>query len=139
MNELATIQNQRFDVLEKVMYDNFEEGDFPVTHTFLDGIYVREIFMPAGSLITSKRHKTRHPFSVIEGVVSVWVNGGKEQLIKAPYEGITEPNTRRILYIHEDCKWLTYHLNPDNVDVSEIECRIIDRHENILLTKNLIT
>lgn len=130
MSEVAKISNQRIDELEKVTVGIFNEVDCPLKHTFLDGVYVREIFMPAGTLILSKIHKTRHPFSVIEGIVSVWVNGGEEHIIVAPYEGITEPNTQRLLYIHEDCVWLTYHLNPDNEDVGEIEERIIEKHEN---------
>lgn len=134
MTRLATIQNDRIDELEKVMVDNFKPGEFPLKHTFLDGVYIREIFMPKGSFITSKIHKTRHPFVVKEGVVSVWINGGKEVLISAPFEGITEPGTRRILYVHEDTTWVTLHLNPDNEDLEQIEDRIIEKHENLLLT-----
>lgn len=137
MNEVTTISNERIDQLEKVMVDNFPKGYYPLNHTFLDGVYVRTIFMPAGSLITSKKHRTRHPFSVVEGVVSVWVNEGEEQILKAPYEGITEPGTRRVLYIHEDCIWVTYHLNPDNEDVDEIEERIIEKRENPLLNNKV--
>jgi len=135
-NELKISNNDRIDLLEKVMLENFEEVDCPLIHTFLDGIYVREIFMEAGRLVISKIHKTRHPYSVIEGEVIVSING-KVQLIKAPYEGITEPNTRRVLYVTKDCRWLTYHLNPDNESVEQIEDRIIEKHENILLNKKI--
>lgn len=138
MNEVTTILNERIDLLEKVMVENFNEIDCPLKHTFEDGFYVREIFMPKGSLITSKIHKTRHPYFVTEGVVSVWVNGGQELLIKAPAEGITEPGTRRILYIHENCKWVTFHLNPDNEDLEGIEDRIIEKHINPLLSNNIM-
>lgn len=136
MNEVTEISNQRIDQLEKVMVENFQEVDCPLIHRFIDGVYIREIFMPKGSLVTSKIHRTRHPYIVTEGVVSVWVNGGKEVMIHAPFEGITEPGTRRILYIHEDCRWVTFHLNPDNEYLEDIENRIIEKHENKLLTKN---
>lgn len=137
MNNSTQIStNDRIDELEKVMLNNFNENDFPLKHIFLDGVYVREIFMPAGSFITSKIHLTRHPFSVVEGVVSVWLNDGQEQLIIAPYEGVTEVGTRRILYVHENARWLTYHLNPDNENLEQIENRIIEKHENPLLKMN---
>lgn len=135
MNELTTISNERIDQLEKVMVDNFDEIDCPLKHIFLDGVYIREIFMAKNSLVTSKIHLTRHPFVVTEGVVSVWINGGKELLIEAPYEGITEPGTRRILYCHTDVRWTTLHLNPDNEDLESIEERIIEKHDNLLINK----
>lgn len=135
MNEVIIIQNERIDQLEKVMLDNFNEIDCPLIHTFEDGFYVREIFMPKGSLITSKIHKTRHPYFVTEGVVSVWVNDGNEFLIKAPFNGITESGTRRVLYCHTDVRWVTFHLNPDNEDLEAIEERIIEKHDNLLINK----
>lgn len=135
MNELAQIPIEKIDQLEKVMVENFPIIDCPLIHRFIDGVYIREIFMPKGSLVSSKIHKTRHPYIVTEGVVSVWVNGGKEVLIKAPFDGITEPGTKRILYCHTDVRWATFHLNPDNEDLEGIENRIIEKHENKLLTE----
>lgn len=123
------------DQLEKVMLDNFPMVECPLTHRFTDGLYVREIFMPAGSLITSKIHKTQHQYFVLKGKVMVWVDG-EEQIIEAPYIGITEPNTQRVLYVVEDCIWATSHPNPDNETVEQIEERILEKHENILLTDN---
>ena len=29
--------------------------------------------------------------------------------------GLTEAGTKRILYIHEDTTWLTFHANPQNI------------------------
>jgi len=129
-NEVSEI-----DQLEKVMLDNFPMVECPLKHRFTDGLYVREIFMPAGSLITSKIHKTQHQFFVLKGSVVVWIDGD-EQLIEAPYIGITEPNTQRVLYVVEDCIWATSHPNPNNESVEQIEARILEQHENILLTDN---
>lgn len=135
MNELTTISNERIDQLEKVMIENFDEIECPLIHRFEDGFYVREIFMPKGSLITSKIHKTRHPYFVTEGVVSVWVNDGKELLIEAPFNGITEDGTRRVLYCHTDVRWVTFHLCFENETLEQIEKRIIERHDNLLINK----
>lgn len=127
--------NERVDELEVAMVDNFPIIHCPVTHRFTDGMYVREIFMPAGSLITSKIHKTQHQYFVLKGKVSVWIDEGIEQIIEAPFIGITEPGTRRVLYIHEDCIWATSHPNPDNETVEQIEERIIEKHDNLLLSE----
>ena len=115
------------------MLNNFDVVECPLNHTFTPGLYIREIFMPKDSVITSKIHKTEHPFIVSKGVVSVSIDAGEWQLIEAPYSGITKPGTRRILWVHEDTIWTTIHANPDNENENEIEERIIEKHENPLL------
>lgn len=125
--------NHKIDELESIMVENFPIIDCPVKHHFTDGLYVREIFMPAGSLITSKIHKTQHQFFVLQGKCIVWIDG-VEHLIEAPYIGVTEPGTRRVLYIVENTIWATSHPNPDNETVEQIEERIIEKHDNPCLS-----
>lgn len=133
-NEIAKqTLTHKIDELESVMLDNFPIVDCPVTHRFTEGMYVREIFMPAGSLITSKIHKTQHTYFVMKGKCIVWIDG-VEHLIEAPYIGVTEPNTRRVLYILEDCIWATSHPNPENENVEQIGERIIEKHDNPCLS-----
>lgn len=106
----------------------------PVKHIFTPGLYSREIFMPKGTLVTSKIHKTEHPYVISMGVVSVWTEMDGVINIAAPYSGITKPGTRRLIYVHEDCIWTTFH--PTNhTDVDKIEEDIIEKHDNKLLVK----
>ena len=132
MNDL--LKKGSIDELESAMLNNFAQVECPLTHRFTEGLYVREIFMPAGTLITSKIHKTQHQYFVLQGKAIVWIDG-KEELIEAPHIGITEPNTQRVLYILEDCVWATSHPNPDNETVEQIEERILEKHDNLLLTE----
>lgn len=92
------------------------------------GEYIREIFMPAGTLLTSKIHKTVHPYKVITGKVYVWTPDEGLVLLTAPCCGITKPMTRRVLFTLEDTIWRTYH-STDETDVSAIERQIIVPHE----------
>lgn len=105
---------------------------FEYKHEFFPGLYVRTIFMPAGSLLTSKIHKTRHPFVVLEGQALMWGADSGAQHIMAPYRGATEPGTRRILYILEGCVWSTFHpITEDEFEnLEKIEERIIQRNHN---------
>jgi hypothetical protein len=127
----------KIDELEAAMLNNFSMINCPLVHRFTEGLYVREIFMPAGSLITSKIHKTQHQFFILKGAVSVWNNDGEEVYLEAPYIGTTEPGTRRILYIWEDCIWATSHPNPNNETVEQIEERILEKYDNPLLSEDL--
>lgn len=113
-----------------------EPVEMPLTHRFTDGMYIREIFMPAGTLLTSKIHKTRHPFVVSKGKCIVY-DGSKPETISAPYTGITEANTRRLLYIEEDTIWTTFHVT-NKTDVDEIEKEIIKDHKNNLVDEELL-
>lgn len=105
----------------------------PLTHTFADGIYVREIFMPAGMLIVSKIHKFEHPYFVLSGDVSVFTEEGAVR-IKAPFSGITPAGTKRILYIHEDTTWITVHATKET-NLEKIEEEIIAKTYNELPSK----
>lgn len=115
----------------------------PLVHRFTEGMYMREIFMPAGSLWTSKIHKTEHPYVVSYGKVAVSVDADEWYEITAPYTGITKPGTRRVLYILEDCIWTTFHridgMKSEFNDLSEkeieeivkgIEDKILEPHIN---------
>ncbi len=80
----------------------------PLKHTFADGLYIREIFMPKGQIISTGIHKKEHPYFVLKGDISVLTDEGIKR-IKAPYNGITKPGTKRLIYMHEDSVWITVH------------------------------
>jgi hypothetical protein len=136
--------DQIVDNLEAIMMQFPEELiDGPLVHKFTDGMYIREIFMPAGSLWTSKIHKTEHPYVVSYGKAAVSIDAQEWYEITAPYTGITKPGTRRVLYILEDCIWTTFHridgmkseyndLSSEEIDkiVEEIEDKILEPHIN---------
>lgn len=103
------------------------KGDcFSLKHTFVDGAYVREIFMPKGALLTSKIHKITHPYFIMKGDVSVLTEEGVIRL-RAPYSGITKAGTKRVLYIHEDTTWITVHVTKHK-DLKKIEKQIIAKN-----------
>lgn len=95
----------------------------PVKHSFADGCYIREIFNPAGELLVTKIHKKEHPFFLMKGKMSILTEDGVVHL-EAPHHGITKPGTKRIIYTHEDCVFITVHAT-DKTDVEEIEKEVI--------------
>lgn len=92
---------------------------FHTEHTVTPGMYMRELTMPAGAIVVSQIHLHEHPFIVVKGEVSVY--DGKELVrIKAPYKGITKPGTKRVLYIHEETTWITFHAT-EETDLDMLE------------------
>ena len=109
--------------LAKVPGARFGDDVAPLRHLFGDGLYCREITMPAGMLLTSKIHKTTHPYFVMTGDVSVLTDEGPIR-IKAPYFGITQAGTKRVLYVHEETIWITVHATKET-DLEKIEEQVI--------------
>lgn len=104
--------NNKIDKFEALMLQNFPTVECPLSHRFAPGMYIRKIFMPAGKdgiWVTSLIHNTIHPFFVLKGRVTVYSEIDGVQEIEAPYEGMTYPETRRILHVHEDTIWVTCH------------------------------
>ena len=99
----------------------------PLRHFFADGCYIREIFNPAGELIVTKKHKISHPFFLLQGQMSILTEGG-EQMIRAPFYSITEAGTKRVIYAHTDCIFVTVHVT-DKTDIDEIEKDIIEEEK----------
>lgn len=121
-----------FDDIEAKMAQ-FPQVRLPLNHLFTPGLYIREVLLPKGTLLTSKIHMTEHPFVISRGLVSVWsgIEGEKPMLFGAPYTGVTKSGTRRIIYAHEDTIWSTFHVTKET-DIEKIERDIIFRHQNHL-------
>ena len=124
------------DGVEAAMLEAYPRIAPETRHIFTPGMYSRTICMLAGDLITSKIHKTEHQFVVQCGSVSVWTKENGVITLHAPYHGITYPDTRRILFVHTDCVWTTFH--PTNeTDLDKLEELLIMKHENLNLERSI--
>ena len=74
--------------------------------------------MPKDLVVSTKIHTKNHPFFIMKGEASIYSDNGVER-IKAPYHGITEAGTKRVLYIHEECTFITVH-RTDCLDIDDI-------------------
>jgi hypothetical protein len=95
----------------------------PVKHTFAGGCYIREIYNPAHELIVTKIHKKEHPFFLMKGEMSILTEEGIQN-IKAPYQGVTKPGTKRAIYTHEECIFITVHAT-ENTTVEDVEEEVV--------------
>lgn len=102
--------------------------ELPVTHRFTKGMYIREIQIPAGTMLTSMTHKTEHPFVISKGSIMVTSDNEGSVVYEAPYTGITKPNTRRALHSLTDVVWTTFHVT-DETDVEKICEQILEPHD----------
>jgi hypothetical protein len=120
---MATPAQKSVDQMQ-ARFSKEHQVECPLEHTFTPGLYTRKIFMPKGTLIISKIHKTEHPFACLSGHAAVWVEGQGVVHIKGGHLGVTKAGTRRVLYMHEDTVWVTFHPT-DKTDLEAIEADVI--------------
>lgn len=85
----------------------------PVTHTFSNGIYTREIFIPKGQYIMGKIHRHEHPNFIVKGAVIMMTDAGVEKL-QAYHSMVSPAGIKRFLFTLEDTIWITVHRTDAN-------------------------
>lgn len=111
MNELLSRLTMREEIawLEQHMVRE-EQIDLPVTERLCDGMYVREMKIPKGTVLTGKIHIREH-VSVVNGDITIVTERGIQR-----YTGhhvlISPAGTKRVGLAHEDTVWTTIHATP---------------------------
>jgi quercetin dioxygenase-like cupin family protein len=85
-----------------------DQVDIPVTQYFCNGVYAREITIPAGTLITGKIHKHPCLSIVLTGKMEVITDEGP-RVIVAPLVYESPAGVKRAGRALEDCRWITIH------------------------------
>lgn len=110
--------------LEAVML-RMPQVEIKTTHHFAPGIYMREIFIPKGTTLTGKIHKTEHLNILSQGDLSVMTEDGIKRF-KASNIIKSNPGIKRVGFAHEDSVWITVHPNvTDERDVPAIEAALV--------------
>jgi hypothetical protein len=102
-----------------------DSPECPLKHDFADGIYMRQIRIPKGTVLTGKIHRHRHPNVLLSGECIVYTEGRGPEHLKAPLAMISEPGTKRAIYAMSDLHWITFHNVGDERDLAKIEDWVI--------------
>jgi len=129
MTTLQKISRNNIEMFEKIILSipGSKAGDsdeMPLKHTFADGIYVREIFIPKGHIIVGKIHRHKHPNFLMSGKVRIFTESEGDQVLTAPLSMISPAGTKRVVVALEDTVWITVHAT-DKTDPVEIEKDVI--------------
>lgn len=104
---------------------NIDVDEFPVKHSFAEGVYIREILMPKNMVIVGKLHRDSYFNVMVSGDISCLTENGIKRLV-GTHESIAPPMTKRFGYTHEDTRWITVHSNPENItDIPTLEKMIL--------------
>ena len=125
MSQVAQLDDSRAKVEAlQVELSKLPQLELPTEHIFHGGMYCRQLFQPAGSLVVGKVHKKEHFFMVVQGTVAV-TGDGETLLFTAPYLLTSKPGTKRALYAETDTIYMTIH-RADSTTVEEVETELVE-------------
>lgn len=99
-----------------------EKREFAVEHTVKDGMYMRKLFIPKGSLIIGKIHKLDCLNIVAAGDISVVTESGSAR-VRAGYTVASPAGIQKVGYAHEDTVFINV-FRTDETDIERIEEQI---------------
>jgi len=112
-----------FENIVKSMPGSLGEDPFPLVHSFVNGLYIRQVTVPARTLTVTKIHAVEHAFFLLKGTISVLTENGVVRYT-APYQGVTKPGTKRIIWHHDEVIFTTVHAT-NKTDVQSVEEEVI--------------
>ena len=102
--------------------------EFPLKHSFADGIYVRQMEMRKDSAVVGAIHNHLHVWFLLTGHITVATEGATEDYI-APCYVVCTPGVKRVIYANENSIFVNIHKNPTNTqDLDELEAEIVSKN-----------
>jgi len=92
--------------------------DFPLRHSFVEGVYMRELYVPRGIVFITELHRDSYVSYLTQGMITMLVEEGLRGF-RAPAPMLSPAWTKRFVYVHEDAIWLTVH--PNHVNTMDID------------------
>lgn len=95
----------------------------PVKHHFANGLYARQITIPAGAALTSAVMLDSYLDICVSGTISVMEPTGEYKLVTGPAIVTRQPGMKRVGYAHTETTWITCHATTATT-VEEVEAAI---------------
>ncbi len=104
----------------------------PLKHHFAPGLYLREIFMPADTIVIGRVHKTEHFNILVKGACLIVHDDGSREELRAPMVFVSKAGVQKVLHIIEDMIWMTTHVS-DETDLETLDAMLVEPAPRILL------
>ena len=128
MPEILRIQNE---------LRQMPQVHLPVTHHMIDGVYVRCMHIPAGTMLTGKIHKSENIAILAQGRLRV-ADANKAVVMEGVRIIIDNPGVKRLGYAETDVVFITVH-KVEGTTIEQIEKELVadsfEEYEQHLLTQ----
>ena len=125
MNNLAEQGNMPAILALEVAMRAMPQIESEPNHYHINGVYVRELFIPAGTLLTGKIHNHESIGILAQGRLRI-TNGTDSIIVEAPYVTVDKPGVKRLGYAETDCTFLCVH---------RTDCKTIEEMEEELVSE----
>jgi len=136
--EIVLSKRKEIQSLQEMLIKNADgeniEGDgkniihsknFPLKHTFADGVYIRQMDMKSDSMVVGAIHNHLHVWFLLTGHLAVITEDTTEEFISPCYV-LATPGSKRVIYALEDSIFVNIHKNPNNIkDIKKLEDEIV--------------
>jgi len=120
INKIETLENAML-ASDDIRIAKGNSDMFPLKHSFSEGVYIREMFMPKGGLVIGKLYKISHTWFLLSGELEVATDEGNEYYIGPCYVNAPE-GTKRVLHAVSDVIFVNVYPNPENIiDTDKLE------------------
>ena len=133
MTDLVPLQNtptrEQIDALQAELA-KLPQATLSLHHYFAQGLYARELQIPAGCALTGMVHKTEHLNILSLGTITVWTEDGMKT-VSAPFTMVSRPGTKRVGFAHTDVVWTTIHATEER-DIDKLEQELVEYEPSLI-------
>ena len=119
----SNLASNKVDALVREM-SALPQVECPVQHFFGPSIYIREVVMPAGTVVVGKYHKEDHLCNMIEGRMVVVGEDGEQREVVAPAVFMAKKG-RKTAYIIETVRFQNI-FSTNETDVEKLEHMLVE-------------
>lgn len=94
-----------------------------LNHYRIPGVYVRELKLKAGTILTGKIHNFESIGILSQGRIRILTSDGAF-IVEAPYVTVDKPGIKRLGVCETDCTFVTVH-RTDAEEISDIEDELV--------------
>ena len=128
--EIQSLQDNLISIADGVNVEGDGEtvlhsNNFPLKHTFADGVYIRQMDMKEGFAVIGHIHNHEHVWFLLSGHLMVATEESIEEFISPCYV-VSKPGSKRVIYAMEDSIFINVHKNPSNTkNIDKLEKEIV--------------
>jgi hypothetical protein len=101
------------------------QGEAPVVHHFGPGVYIREVHLPAFSIVVGHHHRHEHLNIFLRGSLALLDDNGGVRVLRAPFI-FTAPPGRKVAFTLTDCVWQNVYATTET-DIDALEAWMFDK------------
>lgn len=121
---ISSISTTGLDDFDSLIAE-YPQAECPVRHHFGPGIYIREVLIPAGTLILGHRHKNPHTNILVKGRIKFLNDDGNVIELAGP-SVIISASGRKLAFAMEDTVWQNVYATEER-DVAKLEEQLLDK------------